>query len=66
LFAGNQDNVSEWCNLSTSGMLFAGNQDNVSEWSNMSTSGMLLTGNQNNVSNNIPLVDMLPHSDTLS
>jgi hypothetical protein len=39
LFAGNQDNVSEWSNMSTSGMLFAGNQDNVSEWSNMSTSG---------------------------
>ena len=36
LFQWNQDNVSEWSNMSTYEVLFQWNQDNVSEWSNMS------------------------------
>jgi hypothetical protein len=74
--------VTEWSNMSTSGLLFR-NQDNVTEWSNMSTSGLFFRNQDNatewsNMStsglsvalswfgNNNPLVDMLLHSVTLS
>ena len=47
ILARNQDNVSEWSDMSTRGLLFqwattiTRNQDNVSEWSDMSTRGQL-------------------------
>ena len=38
----NHDNVSEWSDMSTHGVLFQ-NHDNVSEWSDMSTHGHVVS-----------------------
>ena len=47
LLARNQDNVSEWDDMSICGLLLQG-QDNVCEWGDMSICGLLLQ-NQDNV-----------------
>jgi hypothetical protein len=64
VLALNLDNMSEWIDTSTHGLLLALNLDNMSEWIDTSSHGLLLALNLDNMSEWIDTVLCQPRAQT--